>query len=323
LADRLNFSDLEAIKNDVPGVQNAAAIVTTYPTITMSGISRRVTLIGTSPEYQKVRNIEVLRGSFIDESDQNFRNKVCLVTQPFAKRLELDPFYTGYINFYGIRFKVIGVFRERVSTYGQMEISDYSALIPLPVMRYFMSTDTIDQIYISAKNMGIVPQLSSEILRLLVSRHRNHSFYRLDNLASILKAANKISLGLTLVLLVIAAISLIASGISIMNVMLITVTERTKEIGIKKAIGASRGALLMEFLLEALILSGGGGLVGIALGAAVPYSVRFFTTAIQIQIPLEAVALGFGVTLLVGLTFGMIPALRASRLNPVEALRYE
>ncbi len=323
LADRLNFGDLEAIKTDVPGVQSAAAIVTTHPTITMSGISRRVTLIGTSPEYQKVRSIEVLRGSFIGDSDQKFRNKVCLVTQPFAQKLELDPFYKGYVNFYGIQFKVIGIFRERVSTFGMMEISDYSAIIPLPVMRYFMSTDTIDQIYVSAKNMDIVPQLTTEIQGLLVSRHRNHSFYRLDNLAVILNAANKISLGLTLVLLVIAAISLIASGISIMNVMLITVTERTKEIGIKKAIGATRGALLMEFLLEALILSGGGGLVGILLGAAVPYSVRFFTNAIKIQIPLEAVALGFGVTLVVGLTFGMIPALRASRLNPVEALRYE
>jgi putative ABC transport system permease protein len=323
LADRLNIGDLEAIKNDTPGVQSAAAIITSYPTITMSGISRRVTLIGTSPEYQKVRNIEILKGIFIDESDQRFRNKVCLVTQPFAKKLELDPFYKGYINFYGIQFKVIGVFRERVGTYGMMEISDYSALIPLPVMRYFMATDTIDQIYVSAKNMDIVPQLSTNIMRLMVSRHRNHSYYRVDNLATILKATNKIGLGLTVVLLVIAAISLIASGISIMNVMLITVTERTKEIGIKKAIGASRGALLMEFLLEALILSGGGGLVGVALGAAVPYSVRFFTTAIQIQIPLEAVVLGFGVTLLVGLTFGMIPALRASRLNPVEALRYE
>jgi putative ABC transport system permease protein len=323
LADRLNIGDLEAIKNDTPGVQSAAAIITSYPTITMSGISRRVTLIGTSPEYQKVRNIEILKGIFIDESDQRFRNKVCLVTQPFAKKLELDPFYKGYINFYGIQFKVIGVFRERVGTYGMMEISDYSALIPLPVMRYFMSTDTIDQIYVSAKNMDIVPQLSTDIMRLMVSRHRNHSFYRVDNLATILKATNKIGLGLTVVLLVIAAISLIASGISIMNVMLITVTERTKEIGIKKAIGASRGALLMEFLLEALILSGGGGLVGVALGVAVPYSVRFFSTAIQIQIPLEALVLGFGVTLLVGLTFGMIPALRASRLNPVEALRYE
>jgi putative ABC transport system permease protein len=134
---------------------------------------------------------------------------------------------------------------------------------------------------------------------------------------------DKISIGLTVVLLVIAAISLISSGISIMNVMLITVTERTKEIGIKKAIGAARRALLMEFLLEALILSGGGGIVGVVLGAAVPFSVRFFTTAIKINIPPEAIAVGFGVTLVVGLTFGMIPALRASRLNPVEALRYE
>jgi putative ABC transport system permease protein len=246
-----------------------------------------------------------------------------LVTPLFAKKLELDPFYKGYINFYGIQFKVIGVFRERVGTYGFMEVSDYSALIPLPVMRYFMSTDTIDQIFVSANNMGLVPQLSAKIMDLLVSRHRNHSFYRVDNLSAILKAMDKISIGLTVVLLVIAAISLISSGISIMNVMLITVTERTKEIGIKKAIGAARRALLMEFLLEALILSGGGGIVGVVLGAAVPFSVRFFTTAIKINIPPEAIAVGFGVTLVVGLTFGMIPALRASRLNPVEALRYE
>ena len=105
--------------------------------------------------------------------------------------------------------------------------------------------------------------------------------------------------------------------------MLITVTERTREIGIKKAIGAHRKVLLTEFLAEALILSGGGGFVGILLGAAVPFSIRFFTTAIEIQIPPIAVILGFSVTLIVGLTFGMIPALRASRLNPVESLRYE
>jgi putative ABC transport system permease protein len=190
-------------------------------------------------------------------------------------------------------------------------------------MRYFKPNDTLDQIYVSAESMGVVPRVSAEIMKLLVSRHRNKAFYRMDNLADILKTADKISQGLTLVLLVIAGISLIASGISIMNVMLITVTERTREIGIKKALGAYRKVLLTEFLVEALILSGGGGLVGILLGVAVPYSVRFFTTAIQIQIPFAAVALGFGVTVFVGLTFGMIPALRASRLNPVEALRYE
>ena len=138
-----------------------------------------------------------------------------------------------------------------------------------------------------------------------------------------LKAADKISLGLTLVLLVIAAISLVASGIGIMNIMLITVTERTREIGIKKAIGAMRRVLLIEFLAEAMILSCGGGLVGLLVGIAVPYSVHYFAPAIQIAIPPLALLLGFGMTLFVGLIFGMIPAVRASRLNPVESLRYE
>ena len=323
LADRINVNDLNAIRTEIPGIRNACAIATSHPAITIEGLSRTISLIGTTPEYQLVRNLEVVHGSFIGESDLSFRNKVCLVTEFFSKKLKRDPFYKGYINLYGIRFNVIGVFRERVSTFGQMEVTDYSAIIPLTVMRNFKQNDTLDQIYISAESLNDVPRMTTEIMNLLVRRHRNQAFYKVDNLAAILKAASKISMGLTLVLLVIAAISLIASGIGIMNVMLITVTERTREIGIKKAIGAYRRVLLAEFLAEALILSGGGGLVGIALGVAVPYSIRFFTDAIRIEIPPIAIVLGFTVTLLVGLTFGMIPALRASRMNPVEALRYE
>jgi putative ABC transport system permease protein len=323
LADRLNVADLEAIQTRIPGVRSAAAVVTSNPTITLAGTRRRITLIGTTPEYQQVRNLEILSGSFINDYDQRYRNKVCLVTKLFAQKLQLDPFYRGYVNFYGIQFKVIGVFRERVNTFGLTEVTNYSALIPQSVMRYFTPTDTIDEIYVSAANMETVPQVSADILKLVVSRHSNHAFYQVDDLADILKAASKITIGLTVVLLVIAAISLIASGISIMNVMLITVTERTREIGIKKSIGAFRKVLLAEFLVEALLLSSGGGLIGILLGVAVPYSIRFFTTAIQIEIPPLAVVFGFGVTLLVGITFGMIPALKASRMNPVEALRYE
>jgi putative ABC transport system permease protein len=323
LADRINMSDLRAMETEVPGVQSAAPLVTAHPTVTLEGVARLVSLIGTTSEYQHVRNLDVVRGRFIDQNDQRFRDKVCVITPLLADRLERDPFYQGTINLYGVQFRVIGVFRERVNTFGNTEVADYSAVIPLSVMRYFKPNDTLDQIYVSAESMAVVPRVSAEIMKLLVSRHRNKAFYRMDNLADILKTADKISQGLTLVLLVIAGISLIASGISIMNVMLITVTERTREIGIKKALGAYRKVLLTEFLVEALILSGGGGLVGILLGVAVPYSVRFFTTAIQIQIPFAAVALGFGVTVFVGLTFGMIPALRASRLNPVEALRYE
>jgi putative ABC transport system permease protein len=323
LADRLTVRDAEAVQTEISGVQNTAPVVTSHPTITLGGTTRRITLIGTTAEYRLVRNIELVQGNFIDEYDEKFRNKVCLVTQPFAKKLELDPFNRGYVNFYGIRFKVIGVFRERVNTFGQTEVGDYSAVIPLPIMRSFMPTDTIDQIYVSAESMERVPQVTAEILQLIVRRHRNHAFYRADNLAAILRAADRITIGLTMVLLVIAAISLSSSGISIMNIMLITVTERTREIGIKKSLGAFRKVLLTEFLVEALILSCAGGLVGVLLGIAVPFSVRFFTSAIKIDIPLAAIGLGFGVTVLVGLVFGMLPALKASRMNPVDALRYE
>jgi putative ABC transport system permease protein len=323
LADRLNEGDVNAVRTQIAGVRSVAPILLSYPTISLNGVARVVTLIGTTPEYQQVRNIDVLQGRFIDANDDEFRNKVCLVTEPLAKRLKSDPFYTGYVTFYGLRFTVIGVFRERVNTFGNTEVSESSALIPISVIRYFKPADTIDQFYVSAKSMALVPQVTKEVRQLLVRRHRNRSLYSVINLSGILNAANKISLGLTVVLLVIAAISLLASGIGIMNVMLITVTERTREIGIKKSIGALRRVLLIEFLVEALILSCGGGLVGVVLGVAVPYSVHFFAPTIQIQIPLISILLGFGVTLLVGLTFGMVPAVRASRLNPVDALRYE
>ena len=323
LADRLNEGDVKAIQTEIPGVRSVAPILLNYPTISLEGITRNVTLIGTTPDYRQVRNIDVLQGRFIDDNDANFRNKVCLVTELLAKWLERDPFYKGFVSFYGLRFEVIGVFRERVNTFGNTEVSDYSALVPISVSRYFKQADTIDHMYVSAESMNVVSQVTDQVRKLLIRRHRNRSLYSVINLGGILKAADKISLGLTVVLLVIAAISLLSSGIGIMNVMLITVTERTREIGIKKALGAMRRVLLIEFLIEALMLSSGGGLIGVVLGVAVPYSVHFFAPTIQIQIPIIAIILGFGVTLLIGLVFGMIPAVRASSMNPVEALRYE
>jgi putative ABC transport system permease protein len=323
LADRLNDGDAKAIRTELTGVRSAAPLTVSFPSVALEGVSHVVALIGTTPEYRAVRNLEVVSGRFLDENDDRFRDKVCVVTELFGRQLQRDPFYKGYVTFYGLRFTVIGTFRERVSTFGQSEITDYCALIPLSVIRNFKPPEILDQIYVTASNMEIVPRVTEEIRQLLLQRHRNQSLYRVDNLTEILKAANRITLGLTVVLLVIAAISLLASGIGIMNVMLITVTERTREIGIKRAIGAFRKVVLTEMLVESLMLSFGGGLVGIFVGAAVPYSVHFFAPTIRIEIPAAAILLGFGVTLAVGLVFGMIPALRAARLHPVEALRYE
>jgi putative ABC transport system permease protein len=323
LEDRLNNGDLNAIRSQVPGVRSAAPLILSYPTVVFSGVGHVVTLIGTSPEYKEVRNIEVVRGRFLDQHDEQSRNKVCLVTETLARDLERELFYNGTVNFYGIRFAVIGVFRERVSTFGQAEVTDYAAVLPISVMRYFKPAGTLDQIYVSADSMESVPRISGDIRQLLPNRHRKRALYKVDNLTEILKAANRISLGLTLVLLIIAGITLLASGIGIMNVMLITVTERTREIGIRKAVGALRRVLLVEFLAEAMILTCGGGVIGILVGVAVPYSVEYFAPGIRIQVPLFAVVFAFAMTLAVGLTFGMLPAVRAARLNPVEALRYE
>jgi putative ABC transport system permease protein len=118
--------------------------MTSHPAITESGVTRRVSLIGTTPEYQQVRNIQVLRGNFISGNDERLRSKVCLITEILAKRLEADPFYKNTISFYGVRFAVIGVFRERVDTFGNTEVSDNSAIIPLSIMRYFKPTDALD-----------------------------------------------------------------------------------------------------------------------------------------------------------------------------------
>ncbi|MFN8008118.1 MAG: ABC transporter permease [Terriglobia bacterium] len=323
LSDKLNLDDVKAIEGISQGVRKVAPVVLDYDTLIIRGLPRVVTLIGTMPDYQTVRSILVLQGRFIDAEDDRSRSKVCLVTEQLSHKLTLDPAYRGRLTIHGIEFAVIGVFRERVSTFGESEVSDHSVILPVSVIRYFKQRDTVDAIYVSAENLDWVPTLTAEIRQLLTLRHRNQSAYKVDNLTEILKAANKISLGLTLVLFVIAGISLLVSGIGIMNVMLITVTERTREIGIKMAAGARRKVLLIEFLLEALLLSGGGGIVGILLGVAVPHLVRFFAPSIVIEIPTLAIVLGFGVTLAVGLTFGLMPAMRASRLNPVEALRYE
>ena len=160
------------------------------------------------------------------------------------------------------------------------------------------------------------------VREIVASRHRPGATYRVETLTAILNAAKNISLILSLVLVLVSAITLVISGIGIMNIMLVTVTERTREIGIRLAIGAAPREILLQFLTEAIMVSLSGGLVGILAGVALPLSVQLFA---DIRIPISGVAIvvAFGVSCLVGLVFGMLPANRAAHLNPTEALRYE
>jgi putative ABC transport system permease protein len=227
------------------------------------------------------------------------------------------------IKLHGLQFKVVGTFKEKTESFGLSELSGENVLIPISVLRYFAPIERIDPLYVQARSADDVEPITGIVKSILEARHRTGAKYRVDNLVAILSAARRIATVLTIVLMMVSALALVISGIGIMNIMLVTVTERTREIGLRMAVGANRRAVLEQFLAEAVIISMTGGLAGILIGVAVPLSVRFFTDDFAIPISPLSIVVAFGVSLLVGLTFGLLPANRASRLNPTEALRYE
>ena len=222
-----------------------------------------------------------------------------------------------------LQFTVIGVFREKTSTFGQGEITDETILIPITVMRYFMQFERVEPVYLQVRNAQDVPAVTEQVIDILHQRHRAGASYNVQNLKAILDTADTIATVLTIVLVIVSAIALVISGIGIMNIMLVTVTERTREIGLRMAVGASRREVLLQFLVESVMISLVGGTMGIVLGLALPLSVRLFTSQVNVPISPISVIVAFGVSFAVGVGFGLLPARRASQLNPTEALRYE
>ena len=325
-ADFVKMTDVEAIRTQLDGrIVAAAPIENNYDTIVFNGREEDVLVIGSDEAYQPVRNLLVLAGRFLDNSDVALRQHVALLTDKLALRL-----YGGQSNalgqlikVHGLQFTVIGTFREKVESFGQSELNKETILIPISVQQYFTRVERIDPLYIQVRSPDDVESVTAQVQGILESRHRPGAKYKVENLRAILGAAKSIALVLTLVLILVSAIALVISGIGIMNIMLVTVTERTREIGLRMAVGASRKEILLQFLVEAILISVGGGTIGILAGLALPLAVNLFVDSIQIPISMLSVAIAFTVSSLVGLLFGMLPANRASKLNPTEALRYE
>jgi len=330
-SDQIDPADLAAVKEGLPNLVSEAAGAATVPmTVTVGGQERSVNLVGATQGFEKIRNLDILRGRYFDEDDAAFRSKVCLITQALARRVFPFEDPVGHdIQVGELHFSVIGVFTERVGAIGQTEISRESVLIPYSLLHYFTGTDYFHTLYVRADQPEDVPLVTRQVAEILKSRHRAGANYRVQNLTGILETARNIALGLTVVLILVALIALVISGIGIMNIMLVTVTERTREIGIRKAIGASHDAIRFQFLMEALAISGAGALAGILIAVSIPallnFLIGFFPDAEGIVVPVSwvSVVLAFVVSSSTGLIFGYLPANRAARLQPTESLHHE
>ena len=324
-ADYVKMSDVRAVRQQLDSqIVAATGVETSFDRLVIDGREEDVTVIGSDQYYNPVRNLVVLAGRPLDASDVALSQKVALVTERLARRLfgGQEPAIGKLIKIHGLGFTVIGTFKEKVESFGLSELAQETVLIPITVMSYFVPVERIDPLYVQARSPEDVPLVTTEVQKILESRHRAGARYLVQNLNAILDAAKKIAVILSLVLVLVSAIALVISGIGIMNIMLVTVTERTREIGVRMAVGASRRDILEQFLLEAVLISIVGGGAGIVLGVAMPLTVRYLTDFI-IPVSTLSIAVAFAVSGVVGLVFGLLPANRAARLNPTEALRYE
>jgi len=325
-ADYVKLADVDAVRRQFGArIVAATGVMSNDGRLLINGKEQDVSVVGADEYYPTVRNMVLLSGRFLDDSDVKARQHVVMLSEKLAVRLfgNLQDAAGQVVKLYGLQFTVVGTFKEKTSTLGQTEITNETLLMPITVMKLFVPVERIDPMYVQAREAPDVPALTVAVKQVLESRHRPGARYNVDNLTAILEAAQQIALVMTIVLILVSTIALIISGIGIMNIMLVTVTERTREIGLRKAVGASRRAVLQQFLTESVVISMAGGLIGILVGVSIPLSVRFFTDAIRVPISITSVLVAFGVSLAVGVIFGMLPANRASQLNPTEALRYE
>lgn len=331
----LTMGDAAAIGDvfQAPHIQNVAPIVNGNLSVNFSGETTSVELFGVTPEFEIVRNHQLIEGNFISEDNINGRASVAVIGPEVADKLfdRREAVVGETIRIEGQPFRVIGLLEPKGG--GSFGSQDNVVLVPLTTARIRLlnrERDHVDVIYVQAINAESVPLATEEIAQILRSRHRTEigaDDFTIFTQEDFLSVAGTITNVLTIFLGGIAAISLLVGGIGIMNIMLVSVIERTKEIGLRKAVGARKADILIQFLTESSLLSMLGGIIGIIFGWLISLVVGRIAAAsgtpFYPSVKLDAILLATIFSTAVGLFFGIYPANRAANLEPVEALRYE
>ncbi len=326
-ANSLKMNDVEAIAS-LDLVAAVSPIVQGRYQITAKGTNTNTSVYGIKAEYATVKNLEVADGNFITEQNNNVASRVVVLGPDVRDDLfgeEVTDVVGQTIRINKVNFTVIGVTKAKGGS--GMGSQDDVAYIPLSTYQRLLSgseyLNTIEVNVVDADSMAVA---QTEISDLLLQEHKITDIAKADfsimNMADIAQSASNIASIFTMLLGSVAGISLVVGGIGIMNMMLTTVTERTKEIGLRKAIGAREKDINLQFLVESIALTFLGGLIGVMLGCAIGWGLTYFGV-IQTSVSSFSILLAFGVSALIGIVFGYYPAKRASKLNPINALRFE
>ncbi len=323
----LTNDDVLAIGNQIKNVTAVSPELTGRYQVTAKGTNTNTTVVGVTSSYPIVRNVQIDQGVFISDSNNNSANKVAVI----GPTVSTDLFGEGAvavgqsIRINKLEFKVIGVTKAKGGTGFQNQ--DDMIFVPLlSAQRYLSGGKYVTNVSVQAETSGVMATVQADITNLLLARHKISDITAADftvlNQNDLLSTVSSVTQTFTLLLAAIAGISLVVGGIGIMNMMLTTVTERTKEIGLRKAIGATKTDISKQFLVEALTLTIIGGVIGIFIGVTVSLGLTALGI-LQTSVSIYSVFLAFGVSAVIGIIFGWYPARRASNLNPIEALRYE